>query len=53
MNFNYRELLPEEMDGSSRVWIYQSSRLFTLAEAFQIEDLLNALSVNGIRMEFL
>ena len=41
MNFNYRELLPEEMDGSSRVWIYQSSRLFTLAEAFQIEDLLN------------
>ena len=41
MNFNYRDLLPEEMDGSSRVWIYQSSRLFTLAEAFQIEDLLN------------
>jgi hypothetical protein len=42
MNFNYRELLPEEMDGSSRVWIYQSSRLFTITEAFQIEDLLNA-----------
>jgi hypothetical protein len=41
MNFNYRELLPEEMDGSSRVWIYQSSRLFTISEAFQIEDKLN------------
>jgi hypothetical protein len=41
MNFNYRELLPEEFDGSSRVWIYQSSRLFSITEAFQIEDLLN------------
>jgi hypothetical protein len=40
MLFNYRELLPEEFDGSSRVWIYQSSRLFTLSEAFQIEDML-------------
>ncbi|HEV3222146.1 MAG TPA: hypothetical protein VGZ90_04670 [Puia sp.] len=38
MKFNYRELLPEEMDGSSRVWIYQSSRLFTISEVFQIED---------------
>jgi hypothetical protein len=41
MSFNYRELLPEDFDGSSRVWIYQSSRLFTISEAFQIEDLLN------------
>jgi hypothetical protein len=40
MIFNYRELLPEEFDGSSRVWIYQSSRVFTLSEAFQIEDML-------------
>jgi len=41
MNFNYRELLPEDMDASSRVWIYQSSRLFTITEAFRIEDMLN------------
>jgi hypothetical protein len=41
MNFNYRELLPEEMDGSSRVWIYQSSRLFSIAEVFQLEKKLN------------
>ncbi len=41
MNFNYRELLPEEMDESSRVWIYQSSRLFTISEAFRIEKRLN------------
>ena len=40
MNFNYRDLLPEEFDGSSRVWIYQSSRLFTIAESFRIEEML-------------
>ena len=40
MYFNYRELLPDEFDGSSRVWIYQSSRLFTISEAFRIEDML-------------
>jgi hypothetical protein len=41
MDFNYRELLPENMDDSSRVWIYQSSRLFTITEAFQVEDILH------------
>ncbi len=41
MNFNYRELLPLELDGSSRVWIYQSSRVFTISEVFQIEEKLN------------
>jgi hypothetical protein len=39
MEFNYRELLPEEFDPSSRVWIYQSSRLFTISEALQMEDM--------------
>ena len=41
MTFNYREMLPEEMDASSRVWIYQSSRLFTISEALHIEEMLN------------
>src|SRR5947208_2346185 len=41
MSFNYRELLPEEMDASSRVWIYQSSRLFSISEALEIEGMLN------------
>jgi hypothetical protein len=41
MTFNYREMLPEEMDASSRVWIYQSSRLFTISEALQIEEMLH------------
>jgi hypothetical protein len=41
MTFNYQEMLPEEMDASSRVWIYQSSRLFSISEALQIEEMLN------------
>jgi hypothetical protein len=39
MNVNYREFLPAEFDSSSRVWIYQCSRLFTISEAFTIEDM--------------
>ena len=38
--FEYRHLLPEEFHPSSRVWIYQSSRLFTLQEALKLEDIL-------------
>jgi hypothetical protein len=45
MSFNYRESLPGDFDGSSRVWIYQSHRLFTIAEAFLIEDMLKAFVV--------
>ena len=41
MNFEYKQLLPDSFADSSRVWIYQSSRLFTLSEALEIEDLLN------------
>ena len=41
MTFDYREMLPREMDASSRVWIYQSSRLFSISEALQIEEMLN------------
>ena len=42
MEFNYRELLPEEFDHSSRVWIYQSSRLFSISEALQLEEMLTS-----------
>ena len=41
MNLAYQHLLPENFSPNSRVWIYQSSRLFTLGEALQIEQLLN------------
>lgn len=46
MNFEYKHLLPADFDSSSRVWIYQASRLFTLSEALQIEPLLEDLTAN-------
>lgn len=42
MNAHHNELLPEDFAGDSRVWIYQSPRLFFLSEALQIEELLEA-----------
>jgi hypothetical protein len=42
LNFDLKNVIPAEFDDSSRVWIYQSSRLFTMSEAFEIEDILNA-----------
>ena len=41
MNLEYKHLLDENFSHDSRVWIYQSSRLFSLSEAFEIEDTLN------------
>jgi hypothetical protein len=41
MNWEYRDLLPTDFSEDSRVWIYQSSRLFTTSEAREIGDLLN------------
>lgn len=41
MNWNYQAALPADFAANSRVWIYQSSRLFSMGEALQIEDLLN------------
>lgn len=40
MNTDFRDHLPEDFDDNSRVWIYQSNRLFSLHEALQIEELL-------------
>lgn len=42
MNLNYSHLLPENFHPSSRVWIYQSSRLFTMSEALEMEEMLEA-----------
>lgn len=41
MNLNYQELLPADFADNSRVWIYQSSRVFNLPEALQVEAMLN------------
>ena len=40
MNLNFEELLPADFHNTSRVWIYQSNRLFSMSESLQIEDLL-------------
>jgi hypothetical protein len=46
MNLEYRSLLPQDFAPESRVWVYQSSRLFSLSEALDIEDMLR-LFVDG------
>jgi hypothetical protein len=40
MNASHTELLPEDFAGNSRVWVYQSHRLFMLSEALQVEEML-------------
>ena len=44
MNLSYKHLLPEGFASESRVWVYQSNRLFTLSEALEIEEQLNKFS---------
>ena len=41
MDLNYKQYIPENFADSSRVWIYQSSRLFTGTEIPEINDTLN------------
>lgn len=40
MNAHHTDLLPADFAASSRVWIYQSPRLFFLSEALVIEEML-------------
>jgi len=40
MNLHFQDLIPEDFNDNSRVWIYQCNRLFTLSEALEIEELL-------------
>ena len=40
MKIDLNEFLPAEFNNNSRVWVYQSSRLFLLSEAFEIETIL-------------
>jgi hypothetical protein len=46
MNLAFKHLLPEDFDPGSRVWIYQSSRLFMLSEALEIEAMLEQFVSN-------
>lgn len=38
MNLDYQQLIPQNLSNNTRVWIYQSNRLFTLSEALQLEE---------------
>ena len=40
MNFNIAEYLPEDFAANSRVWIYQSDRIFFMQEALEMETML-------------
>ena len=46
MDLDITQHLPEEFNENSRVWIYQSSRLFFMSEAFQLEDMLKEFVAN-------
>jgi hypothetical protein len=40
MNLEYQQFIPSDFNDNSRVWIYQSNRLFSIGEALEIEPLL-------------
>ncbi|HTN36107.1 MAG TPA: hypothetical protein VL053_03475 [Arachidicoccus sp.] len=44
MDLNFQEHIPVLFPDQSRVWVYQSSRLFTLSEALEIENDIEAFS---------
>lgn len=46
MNLDFTEHIPDDFADSSRVWIYQSSRLFFISEALEMEDMLNAFAAS-------
>ena len=48
MNYEYKQLLDDSFSPDSRVWIYQSSRVFSLSEAFDVEDMLNSFTASWL-----
>jgi len=40
MNLHFQNLIPQDFNDNSKVWIYQCNRSFTLDEALKIEELL-------------
>lgn len=45
MNLEYKYLLDGSFHSDSRVWVYQSSRLFGMSEALEIEELLKEFTM--------
>ncbi|MFW2477572.1 MAG: hypothetical protein ACN4EP_11690 [Sediminibacterium sp.] len=48
MELNYQSFIPSDFHASSRVWVYQSSRLFLISEAFEIESILKEFTDNWL-----
>lgn len=46
MNFTITEHIPQDFNDHARVWIFQSSRLFSMQEAFEIDAILKDLCAN-------
>ena len=46
MNLNFQLHIPSDFADSSRVWIYQSSRLFSVNEALDMEEILQQFIEN-------
>lgn len=42
MNLSYKDQIPQHFADNSRVWLYQSNRLFSLSEALEIEKILES-----------
>ncbi|HEY5367903.1 MAG TPA: hypothetical protein VIJ75_02835 [Hanamia sp.] len=42
MNIHFQDMIPEDFDKNSRVWVYQCNRAFSISEALQIEELLES-----------
>lgn len=46
MNLDYTSLIPSDFSDDSRVWVYQSSRIFSISEALEIEKNLETFAQN-------
>jgi hypothetical protein len=44
MNINFQDLIPQNFNDNSHVWVYQSNRTFTVKETIQIEELLKSFT---------
>lgn len=44
MNIHFQDLIPKDFDDNSRVWVYQSSRAFSIAETLELEKILENFS---------
>ncbi|MEP6712271.1 MAG: hypothetical protein ABJA37_07645 [Ferruginibacter sp.] len=46
MDLDIQQHLPEDFSAASKVWIYQSNRLFFISEALEMEDMLQDFAAN-------